>query len=273
MVVEELAEARALDGTRLVYRRLGDRSAGQRIALVHSLAMDHTFWQPVAERLAGSMSVLIYDCRGHGRSGKPEGPYTTALFAADLADLMDTVGWTSATVAGASMGGCISLAFAAQFPQRTNALGLIDTTAWYGPEAPQQWEQRAQKAMAEGLEGLVGFQTTRWFGDEFRAAHQHVVQHCVDVFLANDLQAYAETCRMLGSNDLRAALPSISCPTTVIVGEEDYATPPAMALSLHTGIRNSRYVSIEKARHLTPLEVPDRIASELSLLAKGEPVT
>ena len=270
-MVTELTETRAADGTRIVYRLLGRPQADRRIALVHSLAMDHTFWLPVAERLAADMAVLVYDCRGHGRSGKPAGPYTTALFAADLANLMDAIGWPSAAVAGASMGGCVSLAFAAHFAQRTTALGLIDTTAWYGAEAPQQWEQRAQKAKAEGLKGLIEFQKTRWFGEPFREAHPDVVQHCIDVFLANDLSAYAETCRMLGTNDLRSALPAISCPTTVIVGEEDYAAPPAMAQALHDGIRNSRYVLIEKARHLTPLEVPDRITSELDLLVKGNP--
>ena len=89
--------------------------------------------------------MLIYDCRGHGASDKPAGPYTTTLFARDLADLMDHVGWPSAAVAGASMGGSISLMFAGAFPQRTNALGLIDTTAWYGAEAPAQWAGRAER--------------------------------------------------------------------------------------------------------------------------------
>jgi 3-oxoadipate enol-lactonase len=182
---------------------------------------------------------------------------------------MDHVGWPSAVVAGASMGGCVSLAFAANFPQRTNGLGLIDTTAWYGPDAPVQWEQRAQRALKEGLKDLIDFQVTRWFGDAFRAQYPDVVQHCIEVFLANDLSAYAETCRMLGTNDLRAALPGIACPTTVIVGEEDYAAPPAMARVMHEGIKNSKLVILEKARHLTPLEVPDRIASELKLLLKA----
>jgi 3-oxoadipate enol-lactonase len=135
--------------------------------------------------------------------------------------------------------------------------GLIDTTAWYGPDAPSQWEQRAQRALKEGLKDLIDFQVTRWFGDAFRAQHPDVVQHCIDVFLANDIPAYAETCRMLGTNDLRNALPGITRPTTVIVGEEDYAAPPAMAQVMHQGIRNS-------------LEVPDRIASELTLLLKGK---
>jgi 3-oxoadipate enol-lactonase len=262
--------ARCTDGTRIAFRlsERGDDAA--RIALVHSLAMDHTFWSPVVERLAGEASVLTYDCRGHGVLDKPAGPYTTSLLARDLGSLMDHVGWSSAVVAGASMGGSVSLAFAANFSQRTNALGLIDTTAWYGTDAPTHWAKRAERALTEGLKGLIEFQVTRWFGDAWRAQHPDVVQRCIDVFLANDLAAYAETCRMLGNNDLRAALPALSCPTTVIVGEEDCAAPIAMAQALRDGIKNSRLVVIEKARHLTPLEVPDRIASELKMLLNVE---
>lgn len=262
-------QALTADGNRIAYHLSQGGQDAPRIALVHSLAMDHSFWLPVVERLSEMASVLTYDCRGHGASDKPTGPYTASLFARDLADLMDHVGWPSATVAGASMGGCVALAFGADFVQRTNGLGLIDTTAWYGADAPAAWAGRAERALKEGLKGLIEFQVTRWFGDTFRAENPAIVQHCVDVFLANDLPAYAETCRMLGTTDLRGSLSTITCPTTVVVGEEDYAATPAMAQVMHEGIKNSGMVVIEKARHLTPLEVPDRIASELKQLLKG----
>ena len=57
------------------------------------------------------------------------------------------IGWTSAVVAGASMGGCVSLAFAGRHSARVRGLGLFDTTAWYGAEAPAQWAERADKAV------------------------------------------------------------------------------------------------------------------------------
>jgi len=47
--------------------------------------MDREFWRPVAERLAPKAAVLTYDCRGHGASDKPGGPYTVELYADDLA--------------------------------------------------------------------------------------------------------------------------------------------------------------------------------------------
>ena len=55
-------------------------------------------------------------------------------------------------------------------------------------------------------------------------------------------------------------------PTAVVVGEEDYAAPVAMAQALHDGIAGSTMTVLPKARHLTPLEVPDIIAAELDRL-------
>ena len=71
---------------------------------------------------------------------------------------------------------------------------------------------------------------------------------------------------MLGRADLRSALPRLKMPTAVVVGEEDYAAPPAMAEALHRGIASSTYKMLSKARHLTPLEEPDVIAAELAAL-------
>ena len=259
-------KARTRDGVEIVYDVWGAADARKRIVLVHSLAMERDFWAPVAERLAPKAAVLTIDCRGHGASGKPKGPYTVEQFADDLADVMDEIGWTTAAVAGASMGGCVSLAFGVRHPNRTAGLGLIDTTACYGADAPKVWAERADAALDNGLATLIDFQLTRWFGDEFRASNPAIVKNATDVFLKNDVPAYAETCRMLGAADLRGKLSTVTAPTRIVVGEEDYATPVAMAQALHAGIKGSTLLVLPKARHLTPLEQPDTIAFELMKL-------
>ena len=259
-------EAETPDGTRLAYTAYGPPAATERIVLVHSLAMDRGFWRPVAERLGDRAAVITYDCRGHGRSGKPRGAMRVAQHADDLAALMDHLDWPEAVVAGASMGGCISLACTIAHPARVAALGLIDTTAWYGPDAPKAWGERANAARTKGLAALIDFQVTRWFGDAFRAQHPDTVRASVDTFLRNDVEAYAQTCAMLGACDLRAGLPAIQIPTAILVGEDDYATPPAMAQALHAAIANSTLTVLKGARHLTPLERPDDIAAGLKQL-------
>jgi 3-oxoadipate enol-lactonase len=72
---------------------------------------------------------------------------------------------------------------------------------------------------------------------------------------------------MLGAADLRPKLGAIACPATVIVGEEDYATPIAAARSLQEGIGGSDLVVLQVARHFTPFERPDDIAAALVALA------
>jgi 3-oxoadipate enol-lactonase len=124
----------ASDGCKISYT-LHD-GKGKRLALVHSLALDRSVWNGVVAALESRAQILTLDCRGHGRSGRPHMAYTAELFARDLAELMDHIGWKSAAVAGASMGGCVTLAFGGLYNNRADALGLIDTTAWYGPEAP-----------------------------------------------------------------------------------------------------------------------------------------
>jgi 3-oxoadipate enol-lactonase len=264
-----VSKVKVRDGAQLACEVQGRMKYTPPLVLVHSLAMDHTFWNAIVPPLSETTAVLTYDCRGHGLSDKPEGTYRVEQFADDLADLLDHFGWRSAVVAGASMGGCITLAFAAAYPARAAGLGLFDTTAWYN--APDKWEERAVTAEAGGLESMLEFQTTRWFTDSFRAARKDVLDAAVAVFLANPARCYAQTCRMLGACNLTAALPHLKMPVRIVVGEEDYATPVAMSETLHRGIAGSTLTVIPNARHLTPLECPEKIVAELQTLLATAP--
>ena len=255
---------KASDGANIAFETRGDGASSERVFLVHSLAMDHAYWAPVAERLVkAGAAVVALDCRGHGASDKPIGPYAIERFADDLRDLLDHLGWNTAVVGGSSMGGSVALAFATRHPSRVAGLALIDTTACYGEDAPKAWAGRAKAAVDNGLASLIEFQLTRWFGEAFKAAHPEAVQACVDTFLSNDVAAYAAVCHMLGGFDLRDKIKSLTMPTRIVVGEEDYATPPAMAQVLHASIKGSTYRLLPGARHLTPLERPDEVAAEI----------
>src|SRR5260370_255289 len=205
-----VAKIRVRDGAQLAYAVRGRATHAAPFVLIHSLAMDHTFWNAVTPVLAETTAVLTYDCRGHGQSDKPDGPYQVEQFADDLADLLDRLGWRSAVVAGASMGGCVTLAFAAAYPTRAAGLGLFDTTAWY--DAPDKWEERAATAEAKGLEAMLEFQTTRWFTDAFRANRKDVLDAAVAPFPANPAAANAQPSRILAPCNLPAALRPLSFP-------------------------------------------------------------
>jgi 3-oxoadipate enol-lactonase len=233
---------------------------------MHSLAMDHRFWRLVAPALAADGPVLCVDLRGHGQSSKPQGPYTVAQMAADVAALVRALGFERAVAAGASLGGCVAQQLALDNPGLIAALGLFDTTSWYGETALKDWAERAAKAREQGLSSMVNFQLTRWFGDAFRAAQPDIMRECAQIFVANDLEGYAATCAALGAFDASARVSSLTIPTAILVGEEDYATPVAMAQYLHQHIRGSTLQILPGARHLTPLEAPQAVVQSVQTL-------
>ena len=261
----------AADGCSIAYTlRTAPQQSGERsrIALIHSLALDRSFWDGVVPLLASHADVLTYDCRGHGKSGRAKMTFTPELFARDLAGLLDHLHWPDAAVAGCSMGGCVAQAFAGLYPDRTRALALIDTTAWYGPTAPEAWRERAQTAANKGLQSLAEFQATRWVSDAFRLRHPEQIHAKMAVFLANDIDCYIATCEMLGDADLRPYQPAMRMPASVIVGEEDYACPLAMSEQMLEAMPNATLSVLPGVRHLTPIECPAIIADEMLALMK-----
>lgn len=250
------------DGCEIAYTLHNKAGAdAPRVALVHSLALDRSIWDDVVKALANDTQVLTLDCRGHGLSGQPVMSYTPQLFARDLADLMDHVQWRTAVVGGCSMGGMVAQAFAIRYPQRTSGLVLVDTTCWYGEDAPKVWRERGAAGKEKGLAALVEFQTGRWFGDAFRAREKTTIDRLAKVFLANNVDCYVKTCEMLGDGDLRAGLAGIKVPTAIAVGEDDQATPVAMAEALHKAIAGSTLAVLPGGRHITPAEKPQDIAA------------
>jgi 3-oxoadipate enol-lactonase len=255
--------AQTQDGVMLSYTRYTAPEGAPRIVFVHSLGLDRDVWSPVAEALAGRVELLIYDCRGHGRSDRPAGPYSTEQFADDLADLLNQLGWTDTFVAGCSMGGCVAQDFAARYRYRTRGALFVDTTAWYGPTAEEDWAERAEAAKLNGFESLVPFHLGRWFGDAFRAANPRLMNRLTKQFTANSLHAYQASCAMLGATDLRAMAVAIPHPVTVLVGAADQETPPAMAYDLAARIGDSPALIVPGTSHLTPLENPGVVVEAL----------
>lgn len=267
--------ARTRDGAELQYTIHGDSSLPlPRLALVHTLGLGEFVWDGVVERLAYRTPpravVLTYDCRGHGASSVPGGPYSIEQFGHDLEDLLQHVGWTQAHVAGASMGGCVAQQLAITRPDMVRSLGLLDTTAWFGAGAPEAWESRAKQAEEKGMASLVDFQRARWFSDEYQKQEPAVVARALDALTKASVAGFAATCRMLGTVDLRPQLAALKLPTAVIVGEQDLATPVDMSRDLQSRIAKATLEIIPRAKHLSFIECAPEAANALGrLLARG----
>ena len=166
----------------------------------------------------------------------PGPPTRTEELAASLVEALEESGVEPATLVGFSLGGGIALQIALDRPERVSALALVDTTAWPGPDAVARFAGRAAAVEAEGVGVLVQPAIERWFTPEFVAAQGEIVRRYAAWIGENDAIGYAAACRSLAALDLRARLGEIRCPTLVVVGDRDEATPVSMAEALAAGI-------------------------------------
>ena len=248
-------------GRQLRYERFTDGGDGT-VVLLHSLALDATIWGDFAGRLDPALTVLAPDLPGHGR--QPVGdPSSVESMADAVAALLRDVGVADVTLVGMSLGGSVAQAVAIRHRDLVGRLGLIDTTAWYGPDAEGAWAGRAQQAAERGLASLAGFQLERWFSDAFQQAAPDVAQRLLEIFQRNEIDNYVASCNALGRMDQRELVPIITAPTAIVVGESDQATPPAMAAALHEAIKGSVLTVIPECKHLSALERPDEVIAAL----------
>ena len=96
------------------------------ILCVHGITANCRCWDVLADVLAPQYRVLAMDLRGRGRSEKPSKGYSLETHLRDMNGLMDDLGIDRAVVMGHSLGAFISLAFAAQYPERVDRLILVD---------------------------------------------------------------------------------------------------------------------------------------------------
>ncbi|MBU6424152.1 MAG: alpha/beta fold hydrolase [Chloroflexota bacterium] len=231
--------------------------SGAPVVLLHPLALSSRIWSTFADALSRRFEVWLVDLRGHGRSGWDGQPFTLFDMAADVSALLDHAGRSPVSLVGMSMGGGVAMSVAALHPDRVAGLVLADTTAWYGPDAQAAWEKRAQRALETPRSAHRDLQAERWFTDAFRAAHADVVERVFAEYAATDGLAHAAACRAMGAFDARDRLAAIAARTLVLVGEEDYATPPEFARTLADAIPSSTLTVIPRARHLSLVERPD----------------
>jgi lipase len=98
------------------------------VLAVHGVTASHVAWRAVARTLTGDAGVCVLapDLRGRGRSATLPGPYGIGAHLSDLVAVLDHADVRSAIVVGHSMGAHVASRFAADHPDRTSALVLLD---------------------------------------------------------------------------------------------------------------------------------------------------
>ncbi|AGK87536.1 esterase/lipase [Mycobacterium phage HINdeR] len=114
--------------------RIAVTTAGQphwpALVLLHGLTVSAKAYEELIEELAGyHYYVIAPDAPNHGDSGSLPWGHTIGDIADILADTLDGLDTEHAVVVGHSMGGGLAVEFAARYPERVDAVVLLDAAA------------------------------------------------------------------------------------------------------------------------------------------------
>jgi len=239
------------------YYEIHGREGAPWLTFSHSLACSTRMWAGQIAAFKDRYRVLAYDTRGHGSSAAPAGAYSLEMLADDLHALLEHLKIGKTHFVGLSMGGMIGQTFALKYPGSFQTLTLADTTSRYPAEAAATWQDRIRVAESKGMEPLVQATLERWFTPSFREKHPETVQQISRLINATPVAGYVGCCHAIPKIDLTARLKEVKCPALVICGEQDPATPPAMAREIQSNLPGAKLALIAQAAHLSNIEQPE----------------
>lgn len=239
----------------LAYSEFG---SGPALVLLHAFPLDRTLWREVVEPLAAEgWRVVTPDLPGFGES--PETVASVDDMASEVALLLNNLGVNSAVVGGCSMGGYVALAYAAQFPERTAGLILVDTKASAdGDEARANRARIAQQVRDSGsTAALAATQADIMFSADTKANRPDVVRWLKDTILRQQPHGVANAqLAMAARSEQFAMLAALHKPVLCIRGAEDALASADDHTRMASASGDGLDVTIVNAGHLVPIEQP-----------------
>jgi class 3 adenylate cyclase len=205
-------------------------------------------------RITSFARLIMFDKPGTGLSDPIAGPPTAEQRVEDIVAVMDAVGVERAALLGFSEGGTPSLLFAAMYPERCDALILLETAArWLATDG---YLEEAREPLRRFYDVMLNT-FDRWgSGESFACWAPSSASRPGAVQLFGSAERICASPGMakalitaLPSMDVRSALPQITAPTLVIHGENSF-NPLVLSRFLADQIAGARTMFFPGQDHL-----------------------
>ena len=169
------------------------------------------------------------------------------------------------SVCGFSMGGRVALKIMAMAPERVERLMLLDTGVT--PVAKGEAEKRQVLIDLAFDKGVAALRTSwlppmlhpdRQTNPAFTEPLGAMIERATPEIFRKQQGA------LLGRDDATPVLPTIRCPTYVVVGRQDAWSTVAEHEAFAKLIPNAKLVVIEDSGHFVPVEQPDMLSKLLT---------
>lgn len=263
-----------VDGLQFHARQAGDGAPA--MILLHGFGASTFSWREVMQPLAALGTVVAYDRPSSGLTERPmpghprmEGgaawtgvnPYSPEGQAAQVVALMDELGIDRAILIGNSAGGTVATLAALEYPERVQALVLVDAAIYTGGGAPAWVRPFLRTPQLERIGPLIS-RSLLSSGDRLIRLAWHDPSKVTPEVLAGyrlPLQAENwdrglwELTKASRDLDLDQRLSGVTQPTLVITGDDDRIVPTAESVRLASELPNAGLVVLPQCGH-TPQE-------------------
>ena len=256
------------DGAPLAVRVAG-RDQGPTVVLIHGWTNDRRVWGPVGQRLVeAGCRVVLYDQRGHGKSGVGDDGLTIQALGADLLAVLQAVDARDAVIAGHSMGGMAAQVFLLNHSddaeQRVKHLLLV-ASACNRVQNIKVGHQLTDMAVSDrAVRSAVGRYLVRFsLGQTPALAQLDAVR---DMFVATPPHIRGGLRRAMYGMDLSDELQHLSVPVTVVAATRDRVLPPSRSRRIAELVPHAQLHVID-AGHMLPWEAVDDLATLITDVA------
>jgi pimeloyl-ACP methyl ester carboxylesterase len=227
------------------------------------------------ERLASFSRLILFDKRGTGLSDRVpvDDLPTLETRMDDMRAVLDVVGAERAGVLGHSEGGAMCALFAATYPERTQALVMV------GSSARTRWAPDYRiGATDDEIEDLERLVLEHWGADAVRSLLQQLAPSIADdeelvqahtraALRAASPAAAAALTRMSAMIDIRLLLPAIRVPTMVLYRADEVLAEASRYLGEH--IPGARVVELPGTDHMPWLGDQAAVLDEIEEFLTG----
>jgi pimeloyl-ACP methyl ester carboxylesterase len=253
---------------------------GEPLVLIPYLAADQACYAFQVADYAKRFTCYTVDLRGAGLTGKPEGEYSTELFADDVAAFIRAVGIESAHVSGLSLGAATGMWLAAKHPSLVKSLSLHSgwtATDPYLKAVVQGWQTIARQ-LGNTTDMVIQGIFPWCFTPELYAARPEYVDSLADFVRGRPMppvDAFLRQSDAVLAHDATSVLGLIEAPTQVTFGRHDAVTSVRFAAPLTGAIKDTELVVFEDCAHAPLYEnVAEFNAKTMDFLVRhsGQPV-
>src|SRR5215813_4133198 len=226
------------------------QGTGEPLILIPYLAADHACYAFQVAEYSKHFTCFSVDLRGTGESDKPEGVYSTELFADDIAAFMQAAGIQKAHISGLSLGAAIGMWLAAKCPDKVKSLSLHSGWTKTDPflkTVVEGWQVTA-KALGSVPEMIILGIFPWCFTPDLYAARPDYIQSLAQFVRsrpAQPLAAFLRQSNAVITHDVEAQLGRITAPTQITFGRHDLVTSTRFAEGMKNNIRDSELLIFE----------------------------